>query len=130
MKALDDGANPKDVKIMLAREITTLYAGAQATAEAENRFKSVYQQKRFPEDASVVEVKLEDGVDHFDSLAATLVQLGYFSSKAEIRRIFQQGGAVMGGVRISDLKLVNLSDGKNCELQLGKKKFFKIVPLS
>lgn len=130
MKALDDGANPKDVKIMLAREITTLYAGAQAAAEAENRFKSVYQQKRFPEDASVVKVKLEDGVDHFDSLATTLVQLGYFSSKSEIRRIFQQGGAVMGGVRISDLKLVNLADGKNCELQLGKKKFFKILPLS
>lgn len=129
-RTLENGANPRDVKILLAREITALYAGAKAATEAENRFKSVYQQKHFPEDASVVEVKLEAGVDHFDCLATALVQLGYFSSKSEIRRIFQQGGAVMGGTRITDMKLVDLSKERNRELQLGKKKFFKILLLS
>lgn len=125
-KALSEEANPRDIKMMLAHEITALYAGVQAAAEAEDRFKSVYQQKRFPEDAPVVAVKLEDGIDHFESLASALVQAGYFKSKAEIRRIFQQGGAVMGGDRITDLKLVDLEEEKNRELQLGKKKFFKI----
>ena len=34
-KMLDDGVNPRDVKMMLAHEITKLYAGAEAADQAE-----------------------------------------------------------------------------------------------
>lgn len=124
---LEHEANPRDVKMMLAREITTLYAGAEAAAEAEERFKAVFQQKQVPDDAPVVTVELIPEVAHGELLASALVQEGYFKSKAEIRRVFQQGGATFDNEKVTDLKALTLS-GQEHVLKMGKSKFFKIQP--
>ena len=46
-RKLEAGANPRDIKMILAREITTLYAGDETAVEAELRFKSVFSRTRF-----------------------------------------------------------------------------------
>ena len=122
---LKGDANPRDVKMMLAREITTLYAGVEAAAEAEERFKAVFQQKQIPDDAPVVAFALSGDIAHGELLASALVEGGYYKSKAEIRRVFQQGGAVLNNEKVTDLKAVVL-EGAQHTLKMGKAKFFKI----
>ncbi|MGN0178222.1 MAG: tyrosine--tRNA ligase [Monoglobaceae bacterium] len=122
---LKSGANPRDVKMMLAREITTLYAGEKAAADAEIRFKSVFQQKQVPDDAPVVTVTLNSEFPHGESLASALVEGGYYKSKAEIRRVFQQGGATLDNQKVTDLKSVDLSAEEHV-LKMGKAKYFRI----
>lgn len=122
---LDSGVNPRDVKMLLAREITALYMGAEAAAEAEERFKNVFQKNQVPDDAPVVSLNLQAGFPHGEILASELVKNGYFKSKAEIRRIFQQGGATFDGQRILDLKELVMTQEEHV-LKLGKNKFFKL----
>lgn len=122
---LDHEANPRDIKMMLAREITTLYCGAEATVEAEERFKAVFQKNQVPDDAPVVSVKLEYSMSRGDLLASALVRDGYYKSKAEIRRVFQQGGATFDNERVLDIKMLSMTEGEHF-LKMGKSKFFKI----
>ena len=122
---LDTGTNPRDVKMLLAREITTLYTGAEAAAKAEERFKDVFQKNQVPDDAPVVSLALQAGLPHGEVLTSELVKNGYFKSKSEIRRIFQQGGASFDGQRILDLKELVMSKEEHV-LKLGKNKFFRL----
>ena len=96
--------------MILAREITTLYAGAEAAVEAELRFKSVFQQNQIPDDAPIVLVDSCDGVSDGNQLVTALVRDGYYGSKSQIRRIFQQGGATWDNERVTAISLGCVSD--------------------
>ena len=57
--AMKDGTNPKEFKMRLAREIVTLYHGADAAAHAESQFTAVFTDGGVPED--ITEVKAAKG---------------------------------------------------------------------
>lgn len=124
-RKLEADANPRDIKMILAHEITTLYAGAEAATEAELRFKSVFQQNQIPDDAPIVLVDSCDGVADGNQLATALVRDGYYNSKSQIRRLFQQGGATWDNERITDINTLVITNEEHI-LKLGKSNFFRV----
>ncbi len=110
--------NPKDAKMRLAREITTLYHSADAAIKAEEEFKRVFgKDKGTPDDMQEVTVK--KGTLVIDIITEHKLA----DSKSEARRLIEQGG-----VKISD-QPVNSLDAKISEgiLKVGKRKFLKVT---
>lgn len=125
-KMMENGANPRDIKMMLAHEITELYSSKEDADAAADRFKMVFQKNAVPDDAPVVEVdKVDDNV-YGEQILAALMENRYYKSKSEIRRIFTQGGAQLNGKKITDTNLV-IIESTEAVLKLGKSKFFRVV---
>ena len=117
---LEGGANPRDIKMELAKEIVTLYHGEEKAQEAENRFKSVFQKGNIPDDILTVEAAAAD-LD----IAGIAVENKLVPSKSEIRRLAKQGGVKVNGEKVNDLNAVEANG--ELVIQIGKKKFIKIV---
>ena len=116
----NDEVNPRDIKMRLAKEIVTLYHGEEAANQAEDRFKSVFQKGQIPSDILTVEV-VKEGLD----IAAVVVENGLVQSKSEVRRLVSQGGVKINGEKATDLN--NIPDEAELVIQIGKKKFIKLV---
>lgn len=121
-----NGVNPRDIKMMLAYEITMLYYSKEDAEYAKEHFKLVFQKDKVPEDAPVIYIDIHSIVPQGEQIIDTLVSKGIFSSKSEMRRLFAQGGVKMDGVQIRDPKSIIL-DEKEHILKLGKAKFFRVV---
>jgi len=120
VQRLENGENPRNIKMELAREIVRLYHTEEEVIAAEERFKSVFQKGQIPTDILTVEVSKEN-LD----LAGVLVENKMTPSKSELRRLVSQGG-----VKVNQEKISNLQDvDANGELviQIGKKKFIKLI---
>lgn len=122
---LEGGTNPKDVKMMLAREITRLYTGEEEAVQAEIRFKEVYQNNQIPDDAPEITLHVTKETSIGELLISTLISGGYYKSKSEARRVFLQGGAQLNGEKITDVQTISIPE-ENVVLKMGKTKFFKI----
>jgi tyrosyl-tRNA synthetase len=112
-------ANPRDIKMRLAKEIVTLYHEENEAQKAEERFKRVFQRGQMPKDIDTIIVSKED----FD-FAEILVINNIVKSKNEVRRLVSQGG-----IRINDKKIDDLADIKienEMIVQIGKKKFIRL----
>lgn len=122
-RMLDDGANPRDVKMILAHEITELYMGREAADEAEERFKLVYQKNQIPDDAPTLDIILDGNDKVGELLINELVSTGLFKSKSEIRRLFLQGGVQLNGDKVQDISAISsLNTGDS--IKIGKNKYF------
>ena len=123
-KKLEDGTNPRDIKMMLAHEITELYCGKEEADMAERRYKSVFQNNQIPDDIPCIHIGSSD-ISQGEQVLNCLVERGDFKSKSEIRRIFIQGGAQVNGQKITDVKDLIVSGGETV-VKLGKNKFYKV----
>lgn len=116
---LDDGENPRDVKMELAKEITRLYYGEDGAQKAEEEFKSVFQKGNLPENVFTVEVDTEK-ID----IPSAIVESGMIQSKSELNRLLSQGGVKINGEKVESLFG---QPGDELVIQLGKKKFIKLI---
>ncbi len=115
------GANPRDLKMRLARELVTQMHGAAAAASAEAEFVRVFQQQEVPED--MPEFRVAAGTAVLDAiLAANLAQ-----SRSEVRRLIEQGGVYLDGERVEGPEAqVALGDAPQV-LRVGRRRFARIV---
>ena len=113
------GRNPKDAKVMLAKEITTRFHNRAAADAAEDDF-----QRRaaggVPDD--IPELGLGGAPL---SIGALLKQAGLAPSASEALRLVEQGGVRIDGVVISD-KALKVAAG-SFVVQVGKRKFARIT---
>ena len=116
-----DGCNPRDCKLLLAKEITTLYHGAQEAERAERFFVDTFTNKIVPEQAEALPVVLEQGT-LFDCIRP-LVNAGLVGSGGEFRRLIAQGGVQKNGVRVESLEEIIRSGDI---LRVGKRKFVRV----
>jgi tyrosyl-tRNA synthetase len=119
---LNSGAtHPRDLKMELAHEITSIFYGAEAAQAAEHAFVSVFQQHALPDEME--NVKLAQPMNLTDLLIFTQAA----KSKNEARRLIDQGGVKIDGEAISGATtVVEVSTPK--VLQVGKRKFVRLVP--
>jgi len=118
--AMAAGANPRDFKMALAREIVRLYHGEEAARAAEEHFRTVFQRREIPED--LPEVTLAPGNY---PLVRLLVEAGLAPSNSEARRLIQQGGVAVDGEKATDpLAEVQVRDGM--VLRAGKRRFCRV----
>jgi tyrosyl-tRNA synthetase len=88
--------NPRDAKMRLAREIVTMFHGAEAARAAEAEFVKVFQRRELPTD--MPSVPIAPGATVLDFLVTS----GLASSKSEARRLIQQGGVSVDGQKLTD----------------------------
>ena len=124
-KRLAEGENPRDIKMELALEITTLYHSKEAALFAQEHFKTAFQKGIAPDDATILTLN-PNTPDIGFALVDALMGTGAYKSKSDIRRLFQQGAIKINNERApQDLKEVsNLSSGTI--IQVGKGTFYKI----
>ena len=115
---LNKGENPRDVKMELASEITRLYHSEEETKQAKEHFTMAFQKQEAPED--IEEIKFENNI------LDTLLKTKKCTSKAELKRLFEQGGIKVEGEKVVDYQKLNNID-KDIVIQIGKGSFFKII---
>ena len=118
-KEVEGGRNPKDAKVMLAKEITTRFHSAAAAETAEQDFIN-RSKGGIPDD--IPEVSLSGAPL---GLAALLKAAGLAPSSSEANRLIDGGGVRIDGTVISD-KGLKVEAG-TCVVQVGKRKFAKVT---
>jgi tyrosyl-tRNA synthetase len=111
------GANPRDVKMRLAREIISIYHSKGAVKKAEDAFVKTFQKKEIPDE--IPEKKVSSKM-----LADVLVEVGFADSKSDARRTIVQGGVKVDGKVVDDAAL---EVGPGSLIQKGKRFFVRIV---
>ena len=120
--SLDNGTNPRDVKMKLAYEITLLYCGEDAAHEAEERFVSVYQKGEVAADAPILEIATSENWGY--ALVTALAEATK-KSKSDIRRLVNQNAVSLNGQKVIDLNdIAEVCVGDI--IQIGKGTFFKV----
>ncbi len=119
---LNSGAiHPRDLKMELTREITSIFFGDESAQAAEQAFINVFQQHVLPDEME--EVRIAQPLNLVDLLIFTQAA----KSKNEARRLIDQGGVKLDGEVISGATtVVEVSTSK--VLQVGKRKFVRLIP--
>jgi tyrosyl-tRNA synthetase len=116
---VEAGRNPKDAKVMLAREITARFHGAAAADTAEQDFQNRAA-------GGVPDVIPELSLSGAPlGIGALLKQAGLASSTTEALRLVDQGGVRVDGSAVSD-RALKLSPGTYV-VQVGKRKFARVT---
>ncbi|MBK6631994.1 MAG: tyrosine--tRNA ligase [Betaproteobacteria bacterium] len=119
---IDDGRNPRDVKVLLAQEIVQRFHSRQAAEDALADFEARFRQGAIPEDIEDVSIACDaEGM----GIAQVLKQAGLTGSTSEAMRMIEQGGVRLDGERVSDRALI-LKQGSQVVLQIGKRRFARI----
>jgi tyrosyl-tRNA synthetase len=114
--------NPRDLKVELARRIITDFHSSAAAEQAADEFNRIFVNKEAPEEIEAREVN--SGVL---PLAKLIARLGLAASVAEARRLIEQGGVRIGGVKQTDASVVlELKPGEMALLQVGKRRFVRL----
>lgn len=118
---VDEGRNPRDVKVMLAQEIVERFHGRRAAENALVDFEARFKQNAIPDDIPESRLAVGDGM----SIAQVLRNVGLTASTSEAFRMIDQGGVRIDGERVSDRNLV-LRGQQTIVLQIGKRKFGRV----
>lgn len=114
--------HPRDVKMRLAKTLVEQYHGAEAAEQAEQHFKTVFQQRALPTDIPEQQWQGENPVKLVDLIA----ELGLVPSKGEGRRMVQQGAVKIDEQKMEDMN-EEVSVVPGMIIQVGKRKFVKLV---
>ena len=117
------GRNPKDIKVNFAIEIVARFHGASAAKSALDDFEKLFKRGGVPDDISEIKLATVEGEL---SIVQALKMSGLTSSTSEAMRAISQGGVKANGEKVED-KLAKISKGEKVVLQIGKRKFAKIV---
>jgi len=120
---LENGSNPKDVKLQLAHIITNLYHSNEDTLKAEDYFKVVFKEGAIPEDMPIILLPLE--YESLLDVVPFLIEGQFVPSGSEFRRLVKQGGVQLNGEKVLDIDLI-LVEEENV-LKIGKKKFVRLT---
>lgn len=118
-KEIEGGRNPKDAKVMLAKEITARFHSAAAADAAEQDFIN-RSKGGIPDE--IPEVSLQGAPM---GIGALLKAAGLAPSSSEANRLVEGGGVRIDGAVVSDkgLKL----EASTFVVQVGKRKFAKVT---
>lgn len=116
---LNEGANPRDIKQRLAREIVGIYHDSSAAEKAERAFIRQFRDKETPEYIPETVVPKTEW-----ETTELLLHAELAGSKSEARRLIEQGGVRLNGEQIHG-DTVSVTDGD--VLQTGKRHFRKLA---
>jgi tyrosyl-tRNA synthetase len=117
-KEVEAGRNPREIKVLFAKEIVARFHSKDAANREEEEFGKA------PQELQVFEVPVPNG----GSLQVThaLKLAGFVPSVTEAQRVIEQGGVRIDGERFSDMSK-RFAGGVSITVQVGKRKFGKIT---
>lgn len=122
---VEQGRNPRDIKVIFAKEIVTRFHNKQDAETAATNFEARFKHGALPENMS--EIKLHGESDGL-SITKILKQTGLTASTTEALRMIEQRGVKLDGEKISD-KNLKVKRGTTSVVQVGKRKFSKVTIL-
>lgn len=121
-RRVENGSNPRDIKVRFAQEIVTRFHSGIAAELALTNFEQ-RSKGGIPDEVPEIEVQLlQDTI----SIAQLLKQVGLVASTSEALRMIEQGGIKLNGEKVSD-KSLNLVRGATTVAQVGKRKYARIT---
>ena len=109
--------HPRDAKMKIAREITSIFYGETDAQKAEEAFVRTFQHREVPDE--MPEYNLKDGQTVLD----VILDANLAGSKSEARRLLDQKGVRLDGETIERGDLAFPHAGV---LQVGKRKFLRV----
>lgn len=119
---IEQGANPRDVKITLAKEIIARFHSADDAEAAHQDFIQRFQKNAIPDDIQELEI---NGQGESIAIANLLKEAQLVESTSEAMRMIKQGAVKIDGEKVSDNKMMIATDTQ-AVYQVGKRKFAKI----
>lgn len=117
-REVDQGRNPRDVKVLLAKEIVARFHSLREADLALEDFEVRFRKGGMPEEMLNIQVSA-------GSIAQVLKAAGLTSSTSEAFRMIDGGGVRLNGERVVDRDII-LMAGKSVILQVGKRKFARV----
>ncbi|WP_299492323.1 tyrosine--tRNA ligase [uncultured Shewanella sp.] len=119
---VEQGKNPRDVKISLAKEIIARFHNDSAAEAAHQAFIQRFQKGAIPDDIPELEMEVGDGV----GIANLLKEAGLVSSTSDAMRMIKQGAVKLDSVKVDDTRLQFTTEMTGV-FQVGKRKFARIT---
>lgn len=118
-RGVEEGANPRDIKILLAQELVARFHNQAAATKAHEDFLARFQRGAMPEDMPHLSISA-------GPIAQVLKQAVLVASTSEALRLIDGGGVRIDGEKVID-KGLSLLAGDTVVLQVGKRKFARIT---
>jgi len=120
---IEQGKNPRDVKIDLAKELIARFHDEAAATAAHQEFINRFQKGAMPDEMPELELIPEGGEI---AIANLLKEADLVGSTSDAYRMIKQGAAKLDGEKITDRNLV-ITRGSNAVYQVGKRKFARVT---
>jgi len=121
-EAQKKGKNPRDIKFLLAEELTSRFYGKGEGKRAKEEFLARFQKGEIPAKVKEISVSLKE---KDISLSRILKKAGMVPSTSQALRLIAQGAVKINGQKVTD---ANYKIIPNSQLlyQVGKRKFLRI----
>ncbi|MFC3285555.1 tyrosine--tRNA ligase [Litchfieldella rifensis] len=116
------GANPRDIKMVLARELIARYHGDEAAANAHKSAGNLLAEGELPEDLPEVSVDFEGSAQA--PIAAVLNRSGLANNSAQAKDMLGNGRVKVDGEVVERDRM--LETGRSYVIQAGKKRFARV----
>lgn len=116
------GQNPRDFKVLLAKEIVARFHSEEQAEAAEQEFVNRFKKGAMPE--NIEEIKLVADADGMP-IANLLKEAKLTASTSEALRMIKQGAVKIDGQKLAD-KGLQVETGTDAIYQVGKRRFAKV----
>lgn len=120
--AVADGKNPRDVKVLLAKEIIGRFHSEEDAEKAEQDFIQRFQKNALPDD--IPEKTVSVGAEGM-AIGNVLKEAGLVQSTSEALRMIKQNAVKLDGEKFSDSRYI-CTEKDSGVYQVGKRRFAKI----
>ncbi|MBL1385395.1 MAG: tyrosine--tRNA ligase [Colwellia sp.] len=121
---VEQGTNPRDIKIELAKELIARFHSEEDAQAAHNDFIQRFQKKALPDEIPELTVTIAENTI---LIANLLKEANLVASTSEAMRMIKQGAVKLNGEeKITDTKL-EIAKGTTAIYQVGKRKFANIT---
>ncbi|OLF73597.1 tyrosine--tRNA ligase [Pseudoalteromonas sp. US3C1013] len=121
---VEQGTNPRDIKIELAKELIARFHSEADAQAAHDDFIQRFQKKALPDEIPELTVNIDEDTI---LIANLLKEAGLVASTSEAMRMIKQGAVKLNGEeKITDTKL-EVEKGTTAIYQVGKRKFANIT---
>jgi tyrosyl-tRNA synthetase len=121
-KQMEGGANPRDIKFLLAEELVDRFHSEGEGGKCKEAFLQRFQKGQMPEDIPSLTIKIDGDTIALPNL---LKNTEMVSSTSEAMRLIKQGGVKIDSVKVDDPKL-EIQKSSDAIYQVGKRKFLQI----
>lgn len=118
--AVENGENPRNIKVKLALELITRFHSEESANNALKDFETKFSKNAIPEEMDEVTIEGEM------PLANVLKEAGLVSSVSDAHRMTKQGAVKINGEKVEDSRQVMPAD-TTAVYQVGKRKFARIT---
>jgi tyrosyl-tRNA synthetase len=121
---VEQGTNPRDIKIELAKELIARFHSEEDAQAAHNDFIQRFQKKALPDEIPELTLTIAENTI---LIANLLKEANLVASTSEAMRMIKQGAVKLNGEeKITDTKL-EIAKGTTAIYQVGKRKFANIT---